>query len=362
MAVKNPKQVVLFAAILFISVVAREASAQPDGNQTHAVTPSDAKADAPTEPKALEHFLIERYMQYHKAMLTATSVDDLLPYKPVAMAEKMNTNLAAKADSPEKLKQVQQAMLAMMKLMMPQNIQITSVKITGDNAELTASASDSGVLMNGLEQGMGKMVSGLATGLGAKPGTSAKVQPAPMRTTGKITMVKEAGEWKIGDESWNSTNADPKQEAARKVSDAWCSGAISQDFPKKAAAGVLHGQPFTVQGAELSSNNILTLRQGTGFFEDRGVKVFIFGPQTALDGEQIFIKPGESPKRGAHVHMSWKGTKEIPETKIFVDNDGLGMKLAFGRRKGNTLPGYVVLRLPDKEKSFVAGYFYAQLK
>lgn len=338
---------------------------KPEPGQTESAKTEPTKDNpikaAPTEPKALERFLTERYMQYHQAMLNAASLDDLYKYKPTAMAEKMKKDMATKADTPEKKKQAEQAMLGLMKLMLPQNIKITSVKVTGDHAELTATATDSGTLMDGIEQGMGKLVNGMAAGLGAKS-SGPKAHPAPMRTTGKIAMVKEAGEWKIAEESWNSTNASPQQEATRKASDSWCTGALAQAFPQKAAAGVLHGQPFTVQGAELSSNNILTLRQGSDFFEDRGVKIFIFGPQTALDGEQIFIKPGESPKRGAHVHMSWKGTRDIPENKIFMDMDGLGMKLAFGRRKGNSLPGYIVLRLPDKDKSYVAGYFYAQLK
>jgi hypothetical protein len=49
---------------------------------------------------------------------------------------------------------------------------------------------------------------------------------------------------------------------------------------------------------------------------------------------------------------------------MFMPTDGYGIRLAFGQRDPKTglLPGYIVLRMPDKEQSFVQGYFYAKRK
>ena len=41
---------------------------------------------------------------------------------------------------------------------------------------------------------------------------------------------------------------------------------------------------------------------------------------------------------------------------------GYGMRLTFSNMQGNRLPGYIVLRVADKDHSFVEGYFYATLK
>ncbi|CAN5372775.1 hypothetical protein BH11CYA1_BH11CYA1_50500 [soil metagenome] len=136
-------------------------------------------------------------------------------------------------------------------------------------------------------------------------------------------------------------------------------------FPQKAAAGRIHGQPFVVEGAELS-NEILTLRQGSDFFADREFMIFLFGLDGKLAGQQIVVKDGAPVgKASCHVHMKWKvGGDSLPKTDMFMPADGYGIRIAFGQRDAKTglLPGYIVLRMPDKEQSFVQGYFYAKQK
>ena len=49
-----------------------------------------------------------------------------------------------------------------------------------------------------------------------------------------------------------------------------------------------------------------------------------------------------------------------PKTDILLGGD-YAMKLEFGKRKGDVLPGKIYLCFPDKEQSYVAGEFEAKI-
>ncbi len=310
-------------------------------------------------------------MLYHQTLLKAGSFDDVLPFRSSKSRQEMEKKSAeAQAKGAEAGKKMMEGLFALVKVMEPRNVRVDSVRVMGDKAELSVSAVDGGQLSDAMTAGFGGIARGLA---GASGGRSQPEKPMRSTTVGKITMFKEDGNWMVGDESWSTkvTNLTAAQEAkraaeeaARKGLSSWCAPAASMDFPKKPAAGSLNGQAFVVEGAEFSNGN-LTLRQGRDFFADREVLIFLFGLEGNPDGQQIAVRDGEpvGGKGTCHVHMSFKVPgKDLPSTKMFMPSDGYGIRLAFGQRKNGLLPGYIVLRLPDKAQSYVQGYFYAKLK
>ena len=94
--------------------------------------------------------------------------------------------------------------------------------------------------------------------------------------------------------------------------------------------------------------------------------IFLFGLHGKLAGQQVVVKDGAAVgKANCHVHMKWQvAGKSLPDTAMLMPSDGYGIRVAFGQLDPKTglLPGYIVLRMPDKEQSFVQGYFYAKQK
>jgi hypothetical protein len=125
------------------------------------------------------------------------------------------------------------------------------------------------------------------------------------------------------------------------------------------AAGQIAGLPFTVEKATLK-DGILTLRQGSDFFADREVAIF------------LFLKNGESPvgrkwdidatknMGQPHVHLSWRdGSQTLPKTKIFMNDYRLHLEFEPGTN--GAVNGRIVLTAPDERKSTVNGTFTAQV-
>lgn len=126
------------------------------------------------------------------------------------------------------------------------------------------------------------------------------------------------------------------------------------------ASGKIHGAIFRVEEAGMA-NGILTLRQGSDFFPDYAVLIFLF----LKEGEQAdgrTFKITKSQGFGSpHIHMKYKQKDQnTPKTDIFMKN--YTMRLEFGKKENGTLPGKIFLALPDKDQSFVNGTFHAEIK
>ena len=126
------------------------------------------------------------------------------------------------------------------------------------------------------------------------------------------------------------------------------------------ASGKIHGEIFKVEEAGMA-NGILTLRQGSDFFPNYAVLIFLFlkeGEQA--DGRTFQISKSQgfgSP----HIHMKYKQKDQnTPKTEIFMKD--YTMRLEFGKREKGSLPGKIFLALPDKNQSFVNGTFFAEIK
>lgn len=125
------------------------------------------------------------------------------------------------------------------------------------------------------------------------------------------------------------------------------------------AGGQIAGLPFTVERATLR-DGILTLRQGSEFFADREVAIF------------LFLKNGESPvgrkwEVGAardmsnpHVHFSWREAgQSLPKTKILMSDYRLHLEFQPGAN--GALTGRIALSAPGEQGSRVNGTFTAQV-
>jgi hypothetical protein len=140
---------------------------------------------------------------------------------------------------------------------------------------------------------------------------------------------------------------------------AWKDNVTDISTPSIPAQGMANGVEFKVEKASLE-NGILELRQGKEFFPDQAFTIFLFLKKgEPLEGKKFIMKP--EVMGGVHVHLKYKvAGKSISETKMFVQ--GYAMKLEFGQKTGNSIQGTIYLCLPDKEKSFVAGTFEAEVK
>ena len=126
------------------------------------------------------------------------------------------------------------------------------------------------------------------------------------------------------------------------------------------ALGKIRGAKFKVEEAGVA-NGILTLRQGSDFFPDYAILIFLFLKEgEKVEGRTFNITKGQgfgSP----HIHMKWKQKgQNAPKTEIFMKD--YTMRLEFGKAEKGALPGKISLSLPDKDQSYVNGTFFAEIK
>jgi hypothetical protein len=336
-------------------------TATPSSAPSNSAVPSDATATSamPLAGTKLEDVITKRYLECHDGFMNAKNFEESMRFSSQKNRDEFQKKMSQlQSKGGDKDLKALQGIYDLMRMMRPRKIKVTRVVVKDDQAVLTATSSDPGELGEKLGNGMNAMMS-------ATMGATTKQTPMYTKCTGDIKMVKEGGEWMIDHESWNSesSNLTPQQQAKKKAETAWCAQAATLPFPQKPAAGKLHGQPFTVTRAEMSPNLILSLKEGNDFLPDREVTIFIFDMKGAPDGQSIIEKEGNSvTKAHCHVHYRWKPLGKESHTEALTGFNRFGIRLVFGKRKDGRLPGYIVLRMPDKEKSFVEGYFYIPAK
>ena len=149
------------------------------------------------------------------------------------------------------------------------------------------------------------------------------------------------------------------QTFGRRVNEGfWRENVQEVKIPPVPAFGMIHDEPFHLQDAKLD-HGILTLREGKKFFADREIKVFFLSQDVSFEGKSFAVSSDK--KFGVpHVHMGWMDpARGVPQIKIFTG--GYSMKLRFGQREGNVLPGGIYVCLPDENNSYVIGQFKASL-
>ena len=130
------------------------------------------------------------------------------------------------------------------------------------------------------------------------------------------------------------------------------------EIPDSPAAGTLRNEPFRVDGAS-ASHSFIVLKQGKDFFPDASLTIFPFlKGDEKLDGRKIIIAPDDRAGLRPHIHVARKDDpKGLPKVEIVTGNYAL--RLEFGERQGNKLPGRIYLEMGRHLGTKVAGTFEA---
>ena len=132
------------------------------------------------------------------------------------------------------------------------------------------------------------------------------------------------------------------------------------EIPSSPVTGRIQGQPFNMEKVTLEGS-WLKFREGKDFFADREMDVVVFEDDPTKLSGRTFTVPTKEFGSHPHIWMKWKEAGgDVPKQRNFMDRYAL--RLEFGALSGGKLPGKIYLCVPDKEKSFVAGTFEAQVK
>ncbi len=143
------------------------------------------------------------YLNFHEKMLVASSVDELCPMFAAKRVEQIKSD-------EEKLPPAQiKAMFQFMQKVSPRKVRILGEAITNDTCTLTLDAPGYkdpifGAASLGVDASPESSL-GSSLESGASAASESSVQTVKKKgTTGKISMVREDGQWKIEKESWMS--------------------------------------------------------------------------------------------------------------------------------------------------------------
>ena len=123
---------------------------------------------------------------------------------------------------------------------------------------------------------------------------------------------------------------------------------------KNNVTGTLGGQPFRCDHARLLGG-MLELGQGTDFIPDASVTIF-----TMLTGDpsgKVIVAPATTGGISPHVNVRWRENGRIrmqPPVRDFV------LRLEFGQKSGNLVPGKIQLEIPGNPPTKISGEFTAE--
>ena len=140
------------------------------------------------------------------------------------------------------------------------------------------------------------------------------------------------------------------------VTPAWSLNLGNTEIPDAAAAGKVHDKVFVCERAVLQ-NGSLVLRQARQ--SDVTVTVHLFVTDTYELGGRTFNIGTNDAVVIPRIALRWKEAN-LSMTQKFTN--GYAMKLEFGPVAAGKVPGRILLCVPDKEESLVAGTFNAEIK
>ena len=372
----------LILTVVIATSFAQPLAAQGDPDNSDAVKDETSNSDEPSASKdgtpetlnekkeKLEQFRglgpEETYLKMHDIFMKAESFAEIKPY----LAEDSLTSMMATGSMPKNRSHVDQEIkenqiFKLMKVILYPQVKVVSVNINGDTAVLKAVPISKSLLDKGIEDmadGLSDSISQAVTGQGAaKPKTEQK-----KKTIGTIKMKLEDGIWKQSEERWHShiegdSTSGASSSAFGKPPSEWCRSAREAEFLRKPAAGKLGGKAFTVYEAEYDDFvNTLTLKGPGKEFDKPRITIFLFNREKLPYGESIKC-PGDAFS-SPHVHLRRPVAGKM-KTSIYTGSDKYGMSLSFNEKPADgKLTGYIILRMPDDEKSELNGYFHATVK
>lgn len=148
-----------------------------------------------------------------------------------------------------------------------------------------------------------------------------------------------------------ATNAAP-------VAAIWTLDPSKAVVPERMVSGRLHGREFVCEKA-LFSGGILSLRQGAAWPPDLGLDILLSAQKAEqLNGKSIVIAPG-ARSVVAKIVLRWKDEQNQAQSRDFTT--GYALNLFVGPANGQRLSAKVYVALPDRQESFAAGTFEAEV-
>lgn len=269
---------------------------------------------------------------YYKALETAKTPKDLFSfYTKRHLADKEKELKGVPADRLSKFAQFN-------RLGLPKTIKTTSEKIEGEKAKVAVSASNSAPL---------------------EPSSSKEFV---IQKFGVYFLARENGKWKIDAAEWssdsdNSGNTNPYDWAD------WVKQAATIPPTDAPVKGKLEGDPFAPAQSRVGSG---PLGNGTwlNFSQGRERQMWI----------KLLEAPGDVADKSFEIvdqKLSWpmksmfnillESPKHPGGSKTRAGAGVCVMKLKFGKKSGNELPGQIQLRMFDQPEISLAGSFKASI-
>jgi hypothetical protein len=316
----------------------------------------------------------QTYQRYLRA------VENTKDFQDVKLFQTKKTRADYKELSPESAQMIKDSL--------PKNVRVLSEVVHGNTATLKVDGTLSLKAFAPQINAMGAAMQGLS---------KTPLKPVAMQThaTGTINLENEEGEWRISGGAWQGDDPNrPKPETpagiaydkaaaanARTTASAetWCTQAVSKPFPNKPAYGKILSVPFVtddvyISEIDLSPTNKLSslhLRKGTHNIPvDAEYIIALGGAIKSMPGKTFIVKPDTAFDASAHQpYVQYNVNLGSPQpspvnckSQIYPVDKHFGMRLTFSQMRGDKLPGYIVVHLPDKDQSFIEGYFYATVK
>src|ERR1043166_256174 len=156
--------------------------------------------------------------------------------------------------------------------------------------------------------------------------------------------------------SGSPTQPAPTPVAPRPVDPKVTTNPLTAQIPDTFISGTVRGRDFKPDSVTITSSG-LVLKQGKEFFPDLSVTLFLrAGAGEILDGRKFAIGPQATPGVAYSIHVARKESKGgVPSTEIV--NGNYALRLEFGTRQGNKIPGKIYLELPKSLETKIAGTF-----
>jgi len=134
---------------------------------------------------------------------------------------------------------------------------------------------------------------------------------------------------------------------------------VAATIPDAPVSGTVKGVEFKIDEAVISRTGF-QLKQGKEFFPDASLNFFLFlKAGEKLEGRTIVIAPNNKPGVRPHIHVARKENQGgVPRTEIATDNYAL--RVEFGERNGNKIPGRIYLEMGESLGTKIAGTFEAK--
>jgi len=150
--------------------------------------------------------------------------------------------------------------------------------------------------------------------------------------------------------------AGPDSSPSGSARSPWTLNLAGAAFPDSPAGGKVHSRDFNCDRATLQ-NGSLMLRQ------EEPVEITVVVHLSAPDPRELggtSIEAGTNAAEAVpQISLRWREGSLLVMQKF---TNGYAMKLDFRPAAGNSMPGRIVLCLPDRERSYVAGTFDAEIK